>query len=155
MQHRADRGVGVQAERVVAAEVAEAVGDQVAVVPLEAAQHVRAGAHHQVGAGVDDAVGEGDRVTAVLAEEVLLARHDVPVAVTLAAQVLHHDDDLGVLLGLPDQRLGGRDVERVRVIRPGREAEQRDLDAVPGQVRDLAGPPGPPQPGARAVRGRY
>src|SRR5271165_4416115 len=37
VQHRADRGIGIQAERVVAAEVAEAVGDQVAVVPLEAA----------------------------------------------------------------------------------------------------------------------
>ena len=50
-----------------------------------------------------------------------------------------------MLLGLADERLGRRDVERVRVIRPRREAEQRDLDAVLGEVSDLAGPPGPLQ----------
>ena len=62
------------AEVVVAGEVAQAVGDQAAVVDLHPAQDVRAGAEHEVGAGVDRHVGERLGVAAVLADVGLLGR---------------------------------------------------------------------------------
>ena len=55
-------------ERVAARQVAEAVRDQAAPVPLDSAQDVRARGEHEISAGVDHRVRELGRVSARLAE---------------------------------------------------------------------------------------
>ena len=57
-QDRAERERAARAEVLVAGEVARRVGDQAAVVALDAADHVRARADDEVGAGVDHGVRE-------------------------------------------------------------------------------------------------
>ena len=70
--------VALGGEVAVAGEVAEAVGDEVVLVELQAPEHVRAAGDHQAGAGVDRHVGERLGVTTVLAEVILfLAGHVV------------------------------------------------------------------------------
>ncbi len=140
-------GDPVGGEGVVADEVAQRVRDQPAAVPLHPAEHVRPAADDEVGARVDHCVREGDRVAAVLAEEPLRAALDVLVVGALAARVHRHDDEVGPLVGLADERLRGRDPEQA--LRPGigREADDGDLGAADVDVRDLAGPAGREQPG--------
>ena len=65
------------AKLLVAGEVAQAVGDEVAAVELHAAQHVRAAGDHQAGPGVDGHLRERLRVAPVLAEVDLLLAGDV------------------------------------------------------------------------------
>src|SRR6185312_13737488 len=109
-QDCAGREGAAEGEHVVAREVAERVGDQPALVPLHAAQHVRARADDEVGAGVDDGVREADRVAAVLAEEALGAGPDVLPVTALGTRVHGHDDHVGDAIGRADELLRGGDV---------------------------------------------
>ena len=118
-----------QREVAVAGEVAERVGDQAAAVELDAAQDVRAGAEHEVGAGVDRGVGERPRVAAQLAEGLLVAVGRVRLAGALGAGVHEDDDDVGVA-----RRRGHEGADRAQVAdrrgpRVGREAEEGDARA--------------------------
>ena len=89
------------AEVVPAGEVAERVGDQPALVELEPAQHVRAGAEHDVGARVDRDAREVAAVAAVLAERGLRPARDVLLVRALGARVQERDDDVGLARRAP------------------------------------------------------
>ena len=78
------------------ARLPERVGDQPAVVPLDAANHVRARADDQVGAGVDHRVCERPARASILAEERLVALRDVDCGRALGARVDRDDDEVGV-----------------------------------------------------------
>ena len=90
-EDRADAAGPVGAERPVAGEGAEAVGDQPSAIPLEPAEDVRAVADHEIRAGLDDRMGERPEVAAVLAQVGLGAVRDV-AALSLGARVHRHDD---------------------------------------------------------------
>ena len=129
-------------EDLVAREVAERVRDQVAAVPLHPAQHVGPAPDHDVGARVDDRVGERPRVAAVLAEEHLGAAAAracgrVPSApaciVTMTTSAL--------AAAFCDEPLRGRDVRQRLRPRVRREADERDLDVADLLVGDLTGRP--------------
>ena len=136
---RGDADDAVVAERPVAGEVAEAVGDQPALVELHAAHDVRAVPDDQVGAGVDHGVRELDRVAAVLAEERLGARPDAGLVGALGAHVHLHDDEVGLAARrLDDLRRGGQVGAQVRPRLVRREPDHRDLEALDLDDRDLA-----------------
>ncbi len=77
LEDLAQGGLGGEAEPAVGAEIAHRVGDQVALVDLHPAQHVRAVAEDERRSGVDDGVSKGGKVAAILAEEQLGALRDV------------------------------------------------------------------------------
>ena len=83
-----------------------------------------------------------------------MPRFDVLVVGALAAGVHRHDDEVGPLVGLADERLRGGDPEQA--LRPGirREADHGDPGAADVDVRDLAGPAGREQPGLPQRRDR-
>ena len=113
-----------------ASEVPEAVGDEVSVVELHAAQHVRAVADHDVGTGIDHGVGEGPDVAAVLVVEDLRAIGGVRLVGPLGAHVRLDHDDVGLFLRLLHQFDVGRDVVDVVVGVVGREADDGHLRAL-------------------------
>ena len=86
-------------------------------------------ADDEVGAGVDDRVGERDRVAAPLAEVRLRPPTDVGVGRPLRAGVHVHDDDVRARGGGPHQPPRLVEVEQVGGPRVGREAEHGHLDA--------------------------
>src|SRR5262245_60540757 len=69
VEDAADAESAREGEVVPGREVAEAVGDQAAPVPLHAPEDVRAMADHEICARIDHRVREGDDVSAVLPEE--------------------------------------------------------------------------------------
>ena len=142
MQDHAHAEVAAGGEVSVAGEVAQAVGDQVAVVELHAAQHVRSAGDDQAGAGVDGQVGEGFGVAAVLAQVMLLPAGYVIGTGAFRAGVHVHHDHRGLPPGLPDERASGGQVQEVGVVGIGREGHERDLDPVRPDHGDLARQPG-------------
>ena len=126
----------------VVGEVAEAVGDEVALVKLHSAQHVRAARDHEAGAGVDGHVGESLRVAPVLAEEILLLTGHVVGVGTFGADVHVDDHDRGFQAGLLDQAAGGGEVEKIGVVGVGREGAEGDGDSTCVYQGDLARQPG-------------
>src|SRR5262245_40216675 len=133
-------------EHAVAAEVAERVRDQPALVPLHAAKDVRAVTDHEIGAGVDRRVGEPHRIAAVLAQERLRPGVHVLVMGALGAHVRGDDDHVrrpvGLLDRLPDRgQVRHRPRPRVR-----REPEHGEPDLADLLRRDLAGPTGVREP---------
>ena len=130
------------AERPVAGEVAEAVGDQPAAVPLEPAEDMRAVADDEVGAGVDDRVGERAQIAAVLAQVRLGAVRDVAAVVALGARMHRHDDDV---------RPSGRPAARARPLLSGSSTppfspayENPRTDTRTGCLRTRVARPGSP-----------
>src|SRR5262249_19198604 len=105
------------AERAIAEEVAEAVGDHAAVVPLAAAEDVRPVSHDEVGASTHDGVRERNGVAARLTEERLRPRPYVLTVGALGAGVHGHDDDVRLPLCAAHDLHRGADVEQA--LRPG------------------------------------
>ena len=125
-------------EVVPAREVAERVGDQPPAVQLEPAQHVRAGAEHEVGARADRRPRERAQVPAVLAEGVLVAVRHVRVVGAFGARVEQHDHDVGAPGRAAHQPAHlARVVER-RAPRVRREADERHVRPVAADEADLA-----------------
>ena len=81
-------------------------------MPLDAANHVRARADDQVGAGVDHGVGEGPARAPVLAEERLVALRDMNGGRALGARVDRDDDEVGSGRGVAHELDRGGDVSR-------------------------------------------
>ena len=106
-------------------QVAKTVGDETFLVDLEALQHVRVVADHQVGAGVDG--GVGDRR--------LQAR--VGIVLVLDAPVVADDHVVDLLGELADGALHARHVEaRGRYAGAGRGHIARPDDVCPGEEAD-------------------
>ena len=103
LEDPADRRLPGQREDAVAGEVPEAVRDQPLLVPLHAAQDMRAVADYEVGARVDDGVRERAEVAAILAQVVLRAGRHMLLIGALCTAVKRHDDEVGPFGGLADQ----------------------------------------------------
>ena len=131
----------VSAQRVRACEVPEAVGDQALPVPLDAAQDVRPGAEHEVGAGADHRVRERAAVPARLAEIGLGGSADVLRVRPLRSRVHVDDDDVGVARSVSHEARRSSDVEEALCPAVGRAADQRDPDVPQRHLEHLAGEP--------------
>ena len=99
---------------------------------------MRAGAEHEVGAGVDRHAREAAAVAAVLAERALRAVGHVRLVGALGAGVEEGDDDVGPARGALDQRAHLGLVAHLVAPRVGREAGEGDLRALLGDGHDLA-----------------
>ena len=71
---------------------------------------MRTGTEHRIGAGIDHRVGERDRVTAVLAEEDLGSRPDLPAVDGLGSVVDGDQDQIGLGSSLPHLSLSSCNV---------------------------------------------
>src|SRR5260370_17469366 len=80
-------------EVAITGEVPQAVGDEMALVELQALEHVRAARDHQPGVGVDRHVRERLGTTTVLAEEILFpAGHVIGTSALRTGMPIHHDN---------------------------------------------------------------
>lgn len=80
--HR-QRQLGLEPKPAVGGEVAERIGDEAAFIELDAAEHMRPVAEHEIGTCIDDRAGKERQVSALLAKV-----HLGPVRHHLAARAL-------------------------------------------------------------------
>ncbi len=142
MEDRTQGEVTDRGEVVVVHEVAEAVGDQVTVIELNASKHVRAARDDEAGAVIDGVVGEQIGVAAILAHVVLARPRHVVRVHTLSTRVHVDDDDLRALARLVDQDLRLRVVQEIVGVRVGCEVHEGHPDLAFANDGDLTGQSG-------------
>lgn len=142
MQDPREREIPARGKVLVVLEVAQAVSNQVAAIPLHTAKDVRTTRDDEVRTLIDRVVGEEVRIAPIFSDVVLVRSRDVIGAGTFGAGVHINDHDLSQSAGSHNEFVRDGVVQKIVGVGVGREVNEGDFGSSFAHHRDLAGQSG-------------